>query len=1329
MHHPRHSLLGVLSLVAVVIVVVVTSRDEIWGLLAALLPLLFLRWGQESVPLDSIAEQKQALNDLQRAFQTAFQGMRGLLRFVDPDQPSGWAGAGAVPPRLRHRTASLEPGLRSLHDRRWLTDRVVEDVVEELEETGRHLLVTGRSGTGTGTAVLALFLEAQRRYGEDVTAAESGRLLPLWVSLGGWTPGGPGGFVGYLIEQSAERLPELFAARPDIAPALRGLASGGVEGRRLQLFIDVEPSPDGGPPAPDADTDPTAGTAEVDRVKDILNEVGGWAQVVIAGSENLAGIPDADELGLQTRDPSDPPTPAGVQVRDGRVLAPRSTSLLREFKAELKPDGPDDGPVEWPAGVRDRILERLGFTGDLARTVRWIANRGLFAGAGFAWWLVLQEAERSSDAELVGAMRRLRRRRGWSAASWALGAYVLGLGIIVLSLLGGVLHGYDHPSGGLDDRGHLTGDDVREWVAALGRIRLSGGLRELQVLAGNPLIIATLLGAAVFAVTALMARLGGDLGRDQGRPQWIRLAWPGWRDLREELRGQVRSASSLGVVAVLALAAAMLGWPEALAGVTFAAGVFIVVIWLQWCAEVPDPVGRTPREVIKREKRSSRTAASVLGLALAAGSGLGTWWYAARFAPPTLSQALWICSSVALSVGIARGVLLGGDMMLTLLPWRPQFGIGYAERLCRLEDALRRDADVAGSDRPFPLAVTVLLQRLSGPAPTRQVNALRLFRPVGDLIRIRDVTMLGDWHRQRTVRPDHSGTRGGRVTRWGRAVVAVIWAAGLVAGSSGVFAAAVPRLPCAPDPNPLHRQQRQVWVENGQCVGFVEPRPDTSAAVFGMVKADPRWRELTEGLQQIGRINRDIEALKGDPEVVTVVFFAPLSPSRPGGDVNAIWQLLGTVDALKDLSARTSVHVRMLVANSGGGFVSGRSVAEALVRAIPVADRPGPHPRSQGRRTFDAVVGISQSRYTAKKALEVFQARGRELFVYAASVNGSGMADGFERFRSVSPGLERVAHDLLTRAAQKWGGKPVSIIYDPEDPVFSADLQGELLRAASTLGIAIDPVPYRLKATASDPDRDQVLDSICRAADKRFLFAGRADELRAILSSEDSTCRPHMIAGPGAVSLLAEDADTFDESPAGHGEPDRLEFYSLADGSSGWEAARNSDKATGRAALLAAVGRLKGACQGGLSAQIGVRFPAPGEPDGDASAPGFNDLGPARPTAADECGADDGTAIRFCPLVNRCDDSHAVASAGWVSSTVPRDGLKLRTTPAGDVVVQTLAAQTRLITECQAGPVVEGFRWLKVRMPGQRLGGYVAWYGPGQLNVVLPQGAQPPSCP
>jgi hypothetical protein len=552
----------------------------------------------------------------------------------------------------------------------------------------------------------------------------------------------------------------------------------------------------------------------------------------------------------------------------------------------------------------------------------------------------------------------------------------------------------------------------------------------------------------------------------------------------------------------------------------------------------------------------------------------------------------------------------------------------------------------------------------------------------------------------------------------------------LVVTSSGTAAVEVPRLPCAGatgltlhlDPPP-----RQVWLENGQCVGFLVP--DASGAGFGPIGSPARAGEALLGqiLRDIGTANR--QATGGD--VVTIVFLAPLSRSSPDSVINALNQLDGAAGAQRLLNSRTgSTRVRLVVANAGEDFVSGRAVATALRRAFPAT----------GQGALRAVIGLSQSRSSTLAAVQVLTAGIPGLQVMGASVNGDRMQSGSpqqpgpgEAFHSVAPGDDQVAQAMVTMAR---AGHPadIQVIYEPADTFFSAELAADL---STRLGRDIDTGPGRDPeiSETSGTDLGQVVNTMCSPASAAtvWLFAGRATQLLHL--GQRLPCEPRIIAGPGGLSLMADP----DHGSSGHW--GRLSFYSLTapgaltlpartfDGSQRIvPAARTSEYATGYAAVLAVVPRVGGttSCEPRDAMPFAVRF-------GDN---GLNDLGqgggePAPAPSAGTCAGAATSAVLFCaagPQATAPDggcrpatDQAPPAPGTPRLATVVNGGVRLRASASagpGAKVLASLPAGATVQVECRQPAVspADPVQWVRVRpaapAPGGPDSGYIGWTDP-----------------
>ena len=1283
---------------------VVDARTLIPALAIQMVTLLFagsMGSGQAADHTDPDA----LLHQLHDVMTRSWAPLAAANRFVDRT-PDGVQGTGAVPPRVASwpqglrgpwspdakegRGMAARIRLRRPPQPRHLSVDAVGALVAAAERAGRTLVIHGRPNSGTGTALLALFTAAQQERSRRVAAGDAFP-LPVWVSLAGWTPGPPDGAApadlgagvelrDWVIDQLNDRYPELFAGEPGLDRALRSAWLGETTDR-LMLFLD-----DG-----------------EERVGPVLRSSGNQLVVIAAGPDDVPPG-GCETLELQ------PVTEDDVRAFLGRgyprveaaaragALSPRRLSLLSELRragvplvaSSVAPEEVADAllPLLWPAAPQQA-----------ESTLRWIAGHGLFSGAGFAWWRVPQLAEtasaRHTDADddappaeraLARAYRQVKRERARSAARWALGAFGLGATLSVALAVLGELGGFDRAGHGLAAARGLRFEDVVGWVYLPPPGWGWGWIFGLP--SANPLVLVVLVAGLVTALVLALARFGGELGSSRapqphrvGHPQTIRPAWPGLRDLPDLARGIGGPRALLlaaGVLLAWMLPALGVGdgtewWP----GVAYTAVLLAVLAWLRWCTGPATPLSAA--EAMERERASSRTVAVTVGTALAVASAGLTWWFSSGGSVPTLQQAVWISASVGMSVGVARGVQQGSGMGLPWSPWRPGLGLGYADRLDRLERVLRRRLAAGTLDPtlPLPVAVTPLLRDLERPAGADGLHARLLLRPVGTLVRPREPRFaLFDPHQGAAAGTTAAGAAAGATaTGWTAAVVrpagwrrpvsllgAGALVLGLVLASSGVVPAALPRLPCRGDVSSAAildsgASTRQVWLDNGQCVGFVVP--DRGVAGFGQLgrpetAAD---RVLAGMLARIATQNAAVDAARGD-RVRTVAFFAPLSRSLPDNPINALYQLGGAAAAQEALNRAGGTQVRLVVANSGDNFVSGPSVAQAMRRAFSVADASP----SDGA-ALRAVIGLSQSRASTLESVHVLTEADPRLWVVAASVNGSTMRSGGvlqlgpgDRFLGVAPGDHRVARAMLlqARSALPRGAAAVHVLYDENDTFFSNELKTALAQQAPGLGLTT--VPERFDETADEAMTRDLAGRLCDATGtgQVWLFAGRGAQLRQLAGAMSelvrtrvkASCAPTVIAGPGGLSMVADpDYPGPGAPPLANGPWRNLSFYSLATPADaaasaaaasgrpaspgGPAAAQESERRTGYAALLLAVRQLPGAgvpCGPGLRSDLGLRFPR------DSPDAGHNTLGPALPADAACAAPGAGSRIWFCPV-------------------------------------------------------------------------------------------------
>ncbi|MFD5827837.1 ABC transporter substrate-binding protein [Lentzea sp. NPDC060358] len=244
-----------------------------------------------------------------------------------------------------------------------------------------------------------------------------------------------------------------------------------------------------------------------------------------------------------------------------------------------------------------------------------------------------------------------------------------------------------------------------------------------------------------------------------------------------------------------------------------------------------------------------------------------------------------------------------------------------------------------------------------------------------------------------------------------------------------------------------------------------------------------------------------------------VIFFAPLT--RPDtaertAPPNAIWQLRGAVNAQREHNEKARVDgelvpLKLLLANSGDRFSQGAWVAEKIAA----------RPRSRGGE-LAAVIGISQSR---KETGDLIRDHLGGIPVIGASMYGGKMTDRNPNMFLTSPWNEAWADQMKT-----WlGGRPASIVFDPDDEYFSRDLRD--LLANRGIGSQSDNVEVREQG--NDVDFSGSLSAICEKnlvpvltnrADQILKFLSRMDGIKAC---KNKTGMP-VLAGPGLVVEAAK---------------------------------------------------------------------------------------------------------------------------------------------------------------------------------------------------------------
>lgn len=1210
-----------------------------------LMPPRIARWPDVGVQLGPAAAAMQTLRSGLASFSGSSVAVSapGASAAGVGDGGAGGSRAGLVP--------FAEPGQ--------LTAAQVADAVAAVGESWRTVVVTGDEDTGKTTLLLLMQLQAEH----VLDSVDPEAPVPLRVSLAGWPDDAGLTLRAWIGRRVREDYPGLLGPGESLDRMLDWLwGADELAPDRLMLFLDG------------IDVLPARRREQV--LSRVLAECDGRLAVIACRTGTWAAVPTSerrDWVELRVA----PPTPEDVAAflepvpelarrleRAGPVAArlrrnPRLLQLLREAypdpdapPAWLDPPPPDAAEVHrwmwtdllsrvaWPAEVGPERAER---------TLRWVAQRKLFQSTRFEWWRVPGKA--AGDPSLAAANRYLRVHRAGSAVTWALGGFAAGLAVLLLLLDLGTVQGYDHANQGLGSAGGLRLQDVQEW---------SWDVTSLPLVLGNPAYLALLEALLAMLVVAVLTLFGRELEHEEGgQPQTLRISLPGARQLPLLVRALPRKAL------VLLAGAALLGGVLELSGSGAArqiwascalASLFLVLLaWLHWCAEAPtEPRHRTPAGLFAADRASTRIVAVWLGGALALAAGVLSWWFTASGHVPTMGQCLGIITSVSVAIGVGRGLFLGAGMGTSwLLRLRPGFGLGYGARLAALERALERRPP--GDDGPAPLAVIGLLG-LEGrtPAPSTgkgpRLPREALLRPVGSYIRLRESSLEAHL-RDPSAPPD--GPPGPPSRRAGLLAAAVTVPAVVIAllTATGSAAVMLPRLPCfewsagldAPGGVALDEwrgtPRSRTWLENGQCVGFVVPGSEGwPRAAFdspgGITAGQEGQRQ--EMLAQIAAINRLVDV--NDPKAVTVLFLAPLTRVHPGGAINAVWQLQGTLAALRSINERGALPVRLVVANSGENFTSGPSVVQTIARSFP---RTGPW-------SIKAVIGIAQSRASTREALAEF----RDVPVIAASVNGRQLRQGIGSepalrtdFVSVAPGDDQVATAMLDPAVLAAarqrdpghsGPRTMRIVGDPEDTYFSRELAIELedrVRAAGpSSGIRLGPEVV-VTESAGDAAVRRAARTICSAPHDIWLFTGRGPQLtdldhrmRDVAERSGSPCRPLVIGGPGVISAVAAS----DEVGSRLWSMDNLFSYSLVpepyepfqrlfgtDPGRSVAIERDSDRATGYLAMLEAAQVKQSRDCPGTPGPLGLRI--------DEN--GHNTLA----AGDDPCAVAEGTRIWMCP--------------------------------------------------------------------------------------------------
>jgi hypothetical protein len=1265
-------LLGLLLLTCLGFVALYLSGQvTLLALLLGLLQVVFTLDPRSAEPPDDEQRIRQvclALHQAQKQAWRAVTNRAHMHSFLAHEPGSGGAGR-LFPPRVQAWPALADPALQPGLLQPGLVDRgAVGTAVTQLSASWRNLVIVGDEDVGKTVLMMLMLLEAERQRDTGVTAA-----LPLRISLAGWPVADRAltlrAWVGRRIR---EDYPDLALPERTVEAVVNWLWDGtpGDVDRRT-LFLDGideveateaeradllrralwEGERGAGPvvvacrPGSWQACAAAGGfadwqvlvvaTPDDDDVRRYLGASPEWVDYLLAPGRRDDPVRRSLRLLQLVADTYTGPNPACPVP--GWLSAPPAdeTGVLHSFWADIV------AHVRWPG--RNQPVPDPAERRDFEATVAWLVASGTFE-EGSAWWQV--PAAAAADPLLARAVRRARRARLRSVLCWAGAACAAGLAALMMMLVRGAVQGYPHADGGLGVPSGLRWVDVAAW----------SWTRPGDVFA-NPAYLALLSAVAMLAIVASLCLLGAEFEHpDGGQPQTIRLTAPSLRGLRSlGMPGWLVTTlglwSAVGVVVAVgvdpALGLRLLG----VAGFAWFLGAALA--WLVSSARaVTDQTGGGSVELFERDRRATLLVAC-LGAGLAAAAAVGSHWVATTGfrGVPTVTAVIGMLTSLALFVGVGRGILLGADMGLTrVIRLRRGFGIGYAARLTALERAARGELETAGGD-----AVRMRWLELFGlpahpedasPGPDG-VTLTAVVPTVGSRLQLRDATLKQFLEqiapvaaRPRT--PPVPGPRRSRLARRVRAAVLTVGAIGMLTVATGSAATVIPRVPCggftdlqaarvALSPSSV---RPSVWLENGQCVGFVVPglqkwpgsRFDAPYGVNSDMESDVR-----AALATIGAANR--KAVADSSEPVTVVFLAPLTRTGDDRAVNALWQLEGVASELTRVNdSGGPLRVRLVVANAGENFVSGAAVVRGLRRAFP--DRPG-------HKGIDAVIGVAQSRASAREALLEF---GGDVPIMAASVYGSQMRQGLgvdrplDTFRSVAPSDATVAGPMVELALAQ-AGLPVQrqapsgaaaaaprlgLIYDPADFYFSVDLRGALLAALDRRDPTLAAGLVELEL--SEVNRQGAMDAAARTravatticapgnAGRIWLYAGRGNLWTAL--DHRLGCSPDVVGGPGAITAVA--ASRVERSDLRSS--DNLRFLSLvaaAPGASAADVAALNDRTLGGAALLqAAPVHVPDRCAGARSV-LGVAF--------DATT-GHNTLGPG----ADPCAASAGSPILFC---------------------------------------------------------------------------------------------------
>ena len=1253
---------------AIILLVVVglylAGFNVLLSVVVGMIPLWY-SWSDSSPPADDDSEPQKLAKQLHQAHRGAWHELADRAHLLDFLRP--WVGHGGqaslLPPRVgQWPPLTGDPGADAFAEPGPVTADQVAGAVTAVSERWRTLVITGGEDTGKTTLMLLMLLQAE----EVRDAVGPNALVPLRISLAGWPDDPDLTLREWLSRRVREDYPGLLGPGQSLERLLDWLwGADGLAADRVLLFLDGIDVID----APHRTQVLRRVMSECSRRLAVIavrtdtwlaltpQERHDWPELRVAGPDVddvtafLAPVPElAERLNLDL---------------DGSITEPlwrnpRLLQLLRESYPD--PDQPPAWLTPTPATTDEALqlmwadlLTRVNWPDPnpnldpnpdpdpdpepIVRTLRWVANQGLFTDTRFEWWKVLGHA--AADSALTSVNSYLKRHRAGSAVAWTLRAFGAGL-LALLVLLGlGIVQGYDHASHGLLSAGGLRGRDIKDW---------SWDLLSVPHILGNPVYLAVLQALLAVLVVGLLSWFGRELEHpDGGQPQTLRLSLPGGRDLPLLVRAvPKRALQSVGLAALAGGVFELSGSGIARqiwASCAFVLLFFALLTWLHWCAEAPTaPSHRTPAGMFAADRSSTKVVALALGGVLALTAGALSWWFTAYGHVPTVGQCLGIITAVSVAIGIGRGLFLGSGMGTSwMLRLRPGFGLGYGARLLALEEGLKQRPPTPDSAAPLTVTRLLGLSQTGTPLKAKPLSSRRtlspeaLLRPVGSHLRLRESgleTYLKDaTGPPPTLLPERAG--------W-LTVLAIVPAVVLaLLTATGSAAVMLPRIPCFTWSNALHlpsglavdelhgKPRSRTWLENGQCVGFIVPGaegwPPGSFGIPGGVSAGQEDAVRTI-MAQIAEANRKVAA--DDGRAVTVLFLAPLTRTESGNAINGLWQLQGALAALKAINEQGALPIRLVVANSGEDFTSGPSVVQTIARSFP----------QDGPWAIKAVIGIAQSRASARAAL----AELRDVPIIAGSVSGRQLRQGIGSddplrtpFLSVSPGDDQTALAMLDpaliakvreRDPKATGPATVRVIGDVKDPYFSGELMVDLSTALRSndrglrLGQTID-------LSALD-DSAKVVDTaheICADPHSIWLFAGRGNQLTDLDHRIAGRCKPMIIGGPGAISAVSAS----NEPTARFTSMANLFSYSLVskpfapglgvtDPSPEIAVERGSDRATGYTAMLTAAHRQSEAACPGPPGPLGMQV--------DRN--GHNTLA----AGPDPCAAASGSSIWFCPF-------------------------------------------------------------------------------------------------